>query len=240
MGLLYPRVCQICRTESVRQEEGYVCERCRTKWGGGIRWIEPPVCYRCGQPYPGMITVPFRCWGCRDLDLRFSRARAAVLATDLILEVLHRYKYNRAVWFEPFLRSLWLSRVVPAAEEEQWDGIVPVPLHPVRERERGFNQAERLADWLSQETGIPVYRDAVRRVRYTPSQTQLSRQERIRNVRGAFGPGRRIDQVQGKRILVVDDVLTTGSTCSACAEVLRKAGAADVDVWTLARSRGAR
>jgi len=111
---------------------------------------------------------------------------------------------------------------------------VPIPLHATKEREREFNQAERLARRLSRATGIPVARGLVRRVVATRTQTRLSREERIANVRHAFamGKGKRLD---GERIVLLDDVFTTGATSSACARVLRAAGAGEVCVWTVAR-----
>ena len=111
---------------------------------------------------------------------------------------------------------------------------MPVPLHPLKRREREFNQAERLAAKLSLATGIPTNHRAVERSEITRTQTQLNRAQRARNVHRAFRPVPRAD-VRGKRVVVVDDVLTTGATTSACARVLRSQGASDVCVWTVAR-----
>ncbi len=117
---------------------------------------------------------------------------------------------------------------------QDWDFIVPVPLHAVKQREREFNQAERLAAHLSAASGIPLNSRWLRRIKPTATQTLLTRQQRAANMRGAFAvrPGVRLD---GERVILVDDVFTTGATTSACAEVLRAAGAGDVCVWTVAR-----
>jgi ComF family protein len=112
--------------------------------------------------------------------------------------------------------------------------IVPVPLHPTKAREREFNQAERLADRLGCAMRIPVNKRLVRRVLPTRTQTQLSREERLANVHNAFAMRHR-QKLNGERILLVDDVFTTGATTSACAGVLRAAGAGEVCVWTVAR-----
>jgi ComF family protein len=112
--------------------------------------------------------------------------------------------------------------------------IVPVPLHPTKEREREFNQAERLARRLGAAMRIPVNNRLLRRVVPTRTQTQLSRQERLANVRNAFAL-RGSQRLNGEPIVLVDDVLTTGATTSACAQVLRAAGAGEVCVWTVAR-----
>ena len=117
---------------------------------------------------------------------------------------------------------------------DEFDLIVPVPLHPTKQRERGFNQAAVLAQALSKRTSLPVGK-ALRRVRYTKTQTAFDRAERMQNLRHAFCLRPRAD-VQGLRVLLVDDVLTTGSTLSECARVLKKAGASSVYAATAARA----
>jgi ComF family protein len=233
VGLLFPPVCQLCGEERAGPQEGYVCGRCWSR-PGGIRLVVPPYCGRCGLPFEGDITAPFECANCRDLDLAFSSARAAVVATPFLLEIIHRYKYQRALWFEPFLADLLIRQAAAPLREGSWDALVPVPLFPVKRREREFNQAERLGAALAQAAGLPLVTHAVRRVVPTRTQTRLNRQERADNMRGAFAPapGR---PLAGKRVVLVDDVLTTGATTNACALALRAAGAAEVSVWTLAR-----
>jgi competence protein ComFC len=157
-----------------------------------------------------------------------------VAASPLILDVIHRYKYKRALWFEPFLADLLARQAAPELNREDWDWIVPAPLHPLKQRQREFNQAERLAKWLSRATGIPVRTRVIERVRATRTQTELSRGERAENVAKAFGMRQGVT-LSGERIIVLDDVLTTGATTSACAKVLKKAGAGRVCVWTVAR-----
>jgi len=166
--------------------------------------------------------------------LQFDWARASVVATPFLLDVIHRYKYGRATFFEPFLGGLLEREAVPGLAGGGWDGLVPVPLHPVREREREFNQAERLARWLGRATGIPLETGLVRRGSATRVQASLDRRERVRNVAAAFRVGDP-ERVAGRRWVVVDDVLTTGATTSAVAGALREAGARAVVVWTLAR-----
>ncbi len=230
LGFVYPAVCQLCNDARATAAEGYVCSACFQR----VRFVKPPFCERCGLPFPGDITTPFECTNCRDMDLHFTSARSAVIAKDAVLEVIHRYKYHRALWFEPFLARLLGTAAVPELSSGHWDRIVPVPLHPTKEREREFNQASRLAAQLSRATGIPVAINWLRRTEPTRTQTLLSRAERAANVRRAFAatPGLRLN---GERIVVVDDVFTTGATTSACARALRAAGAGDVCVWTVAR-----
>jgi ComF family protein len=229
LALFYPRVCQLCEAERATPEEGFVCRKCWT----GVRFIKPPFCARCGLPSEGDITTPFECANCRDMELYFSSARSAVAAKGVTLEIIHQFKYQRALWFEPFLTDL-LSRVaLPVLREQKWDLVVPVPLHPTKEREREFNQAERIATGLAQALQVPLRRDLVRRVLPTRTQTLLTKSQRADNVRRAFVSGG--VKLRGERIILVDDVLTTGATTSACARVLRTAGAGEVCVWTVAR-----
>lgn len=229
LAWFYPCVCQICETARALPEEGFVCRKCWT----GVRFIKSPFCERCGLPYEGEITGAFECANCRDMELHFTSARSAVAAKGVTLEIIHRFKYQRALWFEPFLADLLLRAAVPALREEKWDLIVPVPLHPTKEREREFNQAERIAAALATAIELPVRTDLVRRVLPTRTQTLLTKNQRAENVRRAFeATGIKL---QGERIILVDDVLTTGATTNACARVLRAAGADEVCVWTVAR-----
>jgi len=230
LSFLYPPVCQLCYSESATVEEGYVGTRC---WQG-MRFIKPPFCECCGLPYEGEISTRFECGNCREMELHFQSARAAVVAGSLVLDVIHRYKYQRAYWFEPFLADLLVRTAGPALSGESWDMIVPVPLHPLKKREREFNQAEHLAVRLGEATRIPVNARALRRVEATRTQTLLTREQRAANVRRAFVL-RPDFQMDGQRVILVDDVLTTGATTSACARALREGGARQVMVWTVAR-----
>ncbi len=230
LGFFYPEVCQQCGNERATPDEGYIGANC---WND-VRFIRPPYCGRCGLPFEGDLTTPFECSNCREVELHFAYARSAVAARGLVLDIIHRYKYSRALWFEPFLADLLVREAVPVLRQGPWDMIVPVPLHPLKKAEREFNQAERLARRLAAAVPLPLVTRCVARVTPTRTQTLLSRAERAANVRHAFvvkHPG----PVQRKRIVLVDDVLTTGATTNACARALRQAGAAEVCVWTLAR-----
>jgi competence protein ComFC len=231
LGFVYPEVCQICGNEHATASEGFVGTSCWQK----VRFIKPPHCERCGLPFEGDITTAFECGNCRELELHFRSARSAVIADKrFMLEVIHRYKYQRALWFEPFLADLLIREAAPVLMKEKCDMIVPVPLHPAKRREREFNQAERLAGHLSRATGIPVNAKLLERTAPTQTQTRLTRRERAENVQNAFAM-RRGAKLEGGRVVVLDDVFTTGATTSACARVLLASGADDVCVWTVAR-----
>ncbi len=146
-------------------------------------------------------------------------------------EWIHLYKYGRVKTLVRPLAEL-LAAALP--REEQWDAVVPVPLHWRRRWRRGFNQSELLARAVAGRRGIPLI-NALKRVRYTPTQTGLSNTGRRKNVAAAFTAVRR-RSVSGRRILLVDDVMTTGSTAAACAVVLRRAGAARITLLTVARA----
>ena len=230
LDFVYPAVCRLCESERATAADGYVGGHCWSQ----VRFIKPPYCGRCGLPYEGDLTAPFECANCRELDLPFAFARSAVVARGPVLEAVHRFKYRRQLWFEDFLAGLLLREAVPALRGRDWDLIVPVPLHPLKQREREFNQAERLARRLGTALALPVNARLLRRITPTATQTLLTRQQRAANMRGAFAirPGAALD---GRRVVVVDDVFTTGATTGACARVLLAAGAGAVCVWTVAR-----
>jgi competence protein ComFC len=230
LAFIFPPVCQLCNEARATSAEGYVCRGCFKH----VRFVKHPFCGRCGLPFEGSITAVFECSNCRETELDFRFARSAVLAKDAVLEVIHRYKYNRALWFEPFLAGLLVHAAGKELAKNDWDFIVPVPLHPTKAREREFNQAERLARHLGRALGIPCNTSWLRRIRPTRTQTTLTRKERAANVRKAFAAtkGARLD---GERIVLIDDVFTTGATTNACARALKAAGAGDVCVWTVAR-----
>lgn len=231
LSFLFPEVCQLCGREPATYRASYVGEACRQE----VRWITPPFCHRCGLPFEGEISGTFECSNCREMDLHFSAARSAVAARGPVLEAIHRFKYQRQMWFEGFLAEPFVESAREWQREFSADALVPVPLHSVKGRERGFNQAERLARRLGEALGLPVHARLLKRALPTPSQTRLSRTQRAENMRRAFAL-RRAERLGGGTFVLVDDVFTTGATTSACAKLLLKAGAERVLVWTVARA----
>jgi competence protein ComFC len=230
LGLFYPEVCALCQDEPATAQDGFVGAECRQQ----VRFLRPPFCQRCGLPFEGDITTSFECNNCRGVEFHFSYARAAVVARTVVLEAIHRFKYSRALWFENFLAGLLLAEAAPVLRGQKKSCIVPVPLHPLKQREREFNQAESLAARLSGATGIPLNAGWLRRVKSTATQTLLRREERAKNMRGAFAVRDGV-KLHGQKIILVDDVFTTGATTNDCARALCAAGAGDVCVWTVAR-----
>ena len=231
LSFVYPDVCQLCGANRATQRDGYVCGDCRAE----VRFIEAPFCERCGLPFEGEITGAFECTNCREMELHFASARSAVAARGPVLEAIHRYKYDGKLWFEEFLTELFVRGARDWFGENKVDALLPVPLFPVKQRERGFNQAERLARRLSAAVNVPVRIDLLKRVLPTPSQTRLSRTQRADNMRKAFAL-KRTQRFDGMTFVLIDDVFTTGATTSACAKLLLRAGAERVAVWTVARA----
>lgn len=228
ISLFYPPLCAFCNN-AVESGE-HVCATCATT----LPRIRPPFCDKCSEPFAGAITDAFSCANCAHRKLHFDSAVAVYRSRGAVRELIHDFKYGRqrqlrhpiAGWLAESLDDLRLRG-------RRFDLFVPVPLHPARERERGFNQATLLAELMSQRTGIPL-EPALQRIRYTTTQTQFDRLERMENLKGTFRL-RRGFVVQDLHVLLIDDVLTTGSTLSECAWVLKQAGAVSVYAATAAR-----
>jgi ComF family protein len=235
----------------------------RRAWRAIVDLIVPPSCPACGARTAEPTTLCPACWRetkrisrpfCERLALPFSldpgsgtispaalahpprwdRARAAVLYEGPPTQLVTALKFGDRLEVAPCLASEMARAGADILREA--DAMVPVPLHPRRLFQRRFNQAAVLAHGVSKRSGVPVLVDVLRRVKPTPPQVGLTKEGRARNVVGAFAvPARRRDGIAGKRLILVDDVLTTGATLEACARVLNRAGAASVDVLVCAR-----
>lgn len=224
--LLVPPVCVACRVPLARH--GALCGDC---WGA-IDFIRPPVCYRLGIPLPfdaGPEALSARALA---QPPAYARARAVARHAGTMRDLVHRLKYDdqhHGLGLFASLLAMAGTEVLTGA-----DLLVPVPLARGRIWQRGFNQSALLARALSRQTGIPHDPLLLSRVRATRPQVGLSLDERRSNVQGAFalvpGPGGR---VRGRRVVVIDDVVTTGSTVEAVTKALLKGGAANVDVLAL-------
>jgi len=228
LTLLYPPHCAICGAGLDRGQ--YLCTACN----GTARRIEPPFCKTCSQPFHGAIEQEFSCSNCGQRRFHFECAVACYQSRGIVRELLIRFKYQGEFYLRHPLGD-WLAEGLadPRIAPEKFDCLVPVPLHPARERERQFNQAKELAKILQRRTAAPLL-DCLKRVRKTTTQTQFDRAERMENLRNAFKM-RDNRSVEGKNLILVDDVFTTGSTVDECARVLKKAGANSVRVLTVAR-----
>lgn len=240
LDLLYPRRCELCEVPLPAGRPGagrWLCDPCDR----GLPRVRPPFCRVCGEPAEAPMTEGYRCGNCADLALHFEFSVAACRAEEGVRLLVHRFKYQHRLDLRGLLGTLLLEvfRDPRLALPDLADWVlVPVPLHHARERERQYNQAWELCRELARRTGIEPLQ-ALRRVRATPPQASLTRRRRIENLRGAFavgGAARGGRGLEGRKVLLVDDVLTTGSTTSECARVLGgAAGVEKVVVITLAR-----
>jgi len=201
-----------------------------------IRFLDGPVCDGCGTPFE--FDIGSRCAACLAKPRAFDAARAACLYDETSRDPILKLKHADRLDLAPML-ARWISRTARELIEEA-DAIVPAPLHPLRLLRRRYNQAAEIARPLAALTGTPYLPDALVRRRATASQAGRSGSGRKRNVAGAFEvPEARRKQVEGLRILLIDDVLTTGATAEGCARALKAAGAARVDLAVVARVQAA-
>ena len=228
LSLLYPPHCAACGADT---EAGvYLCAACAEQ----VKRIEAPFCRQCSQPFDGAIEGEFTCFQCKERGYHFDCAVTRFISRGVVRDYIHRFKYDRQYYLRHPLAD-WMAEALDdeRIRSQPFDAFVPVPLHPARYRERDFNQAEVLAKLIAKRAGRPVLK-ALKRVRYTSTQTKLDREERMENLRNAFRV-RHASAVQSRHLILVDDVFTTGSTVEECARVLRQAGAASVRVVTVAR-----
>ena len=227
LNAVLPPQCLACT--AVVDDAGALCAECF----GRMTFIAPPLCGICGAPFDGpAVDVNAACGACIAAPPVYRRSRAVFLYDEasrgLVLKLKHGDRTDAAVHLAKWLRRSGAEMLADC------DVIVPVPLHRWRLLMRTYNQAALLANALGRLAGRAVAVDALRRIKATPSQGGLSRGARARNVGGAFAvaaPGR----IAQKRVLLIDDVFTTGATADACATALLAAGAARVDVLVLAR-----
>jgi ComF family protein len=229
--VVYPPLCIICGAR-LGHEERHVCAACLRR----LPLIEGPRCPVCCRPIRTRGGSAQVCGACRLRPRRLiDRVAAAGEYQAGLKQLIHLYKYRH----HQFLSRLLVNLVVRQAREtgilEHADWLVPIPLHWTRKRWRGFNQALELARGLSGACGVPVMAPrSFRRVRRTTPQVRLNAPSRAANMKGAFAV-RSPKLVHGARLVLIDDVLTTGATAEECARVLRHAGAVDVRLLTIAR-----
>lgn len=214
-----PKSCVLCGAATRR---GDFCLPCRDS----LPYMSPIHCLVCALP----IATPGICGACLAHTPAFDRSAAALNYSFPVDALLHSLKYGSNLALAPVLASLLTARV---EAEDMPDCIMPMPLHPAKLRERGFNQALEIGRHVSERLHIPLLPAACRRIRDTPSQTGLPWKARGKNVRNAFSCE---TDLAGRRIAMLDDVMTTGATLNELAKVLRQGGAASVSAWVVART----
>jgi ComF family protein len=230
-NLLLPPHCHSCHGPLTGGEQIHICTTCND----ALLPLTSPLCSCCGIPFATEGGSDHLCGTCQLKPPPFTAARAGFVYEGPIRELIHRYKYQHQVRLRRPLGLLTARQLGDTVSSWQPEVLVPVPLHPRRLRERGFNQAILLGTLLAREWQLPLARTALCRIRWTTPQIELHHAEREANVRGAFAVNAP-DAVVGKRVLLLDDVLTTGSTVAECARILRTAKASDVYVLAIARA----
>ncbi|HKJ89605.1 MAG TPA: ComF family protein [Oceanipulchritudo sp.] len=223
----FPRTCVRCGCLLGVAERGFTCRDCRRKYV----LIQPPFCDRCGFPFAGKLAHSGTCESCRERPPDFREARSLFLYRMTGARVVHCLKYEKGTWLLPEITAL-------LEDGEGWrdffegSTLVPVPLHSRKVRQRGFNQADIVCKAIRRVVpGVGIF-PCLRRIRATPSQTFLSRAARLRNMKGAFScPA--LPEKHG-RLVLVDDVHTTGATLNAASRALHEAGAKVISAFTLA------
>ena len=231
--LFFPPVCLICKTRlAAGRRDVMFCHSCMD----AIEFVREPFCTCCGRGFRNSAGGSHLCSDCLAGSYHFSKARALFRYDDSVAKLLHSFKYGGHTTGLATFGAL-KKRIAHLEELNGQDFIVPVPLHPKRLKQRGFNQALLLAKIFFPDQKDKIYPALMERRRWTEPQTSLKGKERRKNLKNAFVVKDRI-RVEGKKILIVDDVFTTGTTVDECARTLKQAGAEDVQVLTLARVDG--
>jgi len=240
-AVLFPAPCRICARPLTEASRIPVCRACLASF----QRIDPPFCSCCGRPtplpaapapatpQPSPVPPPL-CRLCRAGTYAFSIARSFAIYNDALATAIVLLKYEQVTTLGDWFAARLQETIVACAHGLTADVVVPVPLHADRLRERGYNQAEMIARPLARRLGLRLESYLLARTRPRPPQLVLSRSERWDSVRGAYATraGVRVDNL---RVLLVDDVFTTGATLDSCARALRKAGAAQVNGLTVGR-----
>lgn len=234
VSVFFPSGCRICESLLTSASRVPLCEKCLASFDR----VPNIVCEICGLPLPFVgpeDAQPVQCPACREKTYAFERARSYAVYADTVVRAILLLKFEQieplGAWFADRLAEVVRSE----ADRLRADVVVPVPLHRQRERERGYNQAALLSKPLAKRLRLPHKAVLLVRTRARPDKQVLSVEERWESVRGAFAtrPGSQVDNL---RVLLVDDVLTTGATLDACARALRDAGAKSVIGLTVARA----
>lgn len=229
LDLVFPRSCLHCGEHTANSKLDYLCTDCTRE----LHICEPPACTTCGYPFFGILSADRACPHCAELDPLFSQGKTLFLAKGAGRSLLHHLKYREGFYALKDLKKL-AATTLHYYSYFQNSTLVPVPLHPTKERERGFNQSLKLALMLSQlyQPALPV-ENLLIRTKFTQTQTRLNRSKRHHNVKNAFALAPNAVLDSQVNYILVDDVFTTGATLNACARVLLEHGATHIKVATL-------
>lgn len=216
LDLIFPPTCFYCDVDLVGRES--ICQSCVDS----LARVDAPYCEVCGEPFDGLINSKVVCPNCTDIDLKFDFAIAPLRFSERSVSLVHALKYKRMLSLVPSMAKLMAERF---DEDERFHGkqwiICPVPLHRERKIKRTFNQSGELSQHLSKLIDMP-YKNLLKRDKATKNQAHLSRAKRLINIGGSISVNSQAEPLDGVNILLIDDVLTTGSTASECTKVLHK------------------
>ncbi|HNS80767.1 MAG TPA: ComF family protein [Kiritimatiellia bacterium] len=229
LDMVYPRACIGCHARAP-ENSPYLCWDCQSS----IMFVQPPFCSQCGDPVSGYIDHDYICSFCAETRPAFDRARSVARYEGVVRQMLRDLKYNDAIWLVGDLARMLEICARAHYDLAAVDVVCAVPLYGARQRQRGYNQSRVLAEALAERIHKPFISKGFRRIRPTPTQTDLTAGERLANVKDAFSAVSR-GWIEGKRILLIDDVMTTGATVHEASRALRKCGASRIYVLTAAR-----
>lgn len=224
VGFVFPPQCVVCNRLH-ENSHFFLCAKCERR----LDLLQSPFCPQCRNILEKGATKCPLCIG----NGTISRVWALGHYDDSFRALIHAFKYADILPAGRYLSGLLAELIAESVSGEEFDFIIPVPLHPSRERKRGFNQSLLIAETLSESVDVPIDSESLMRVRKTRDQTGLKRKQRVKNMRGAFGVDN-VSDIKGKSIILVDDVTTSGATAGEAARVLRDAGAARVELAVLA------
>lgn len=223
---LYPAKCRVCEEFLGVISMPYICANCWRE----MQFLEPPWCDICGTP-----GVDGLCDACAVSPPRYGKLRSIAFYHTTLQQAIHLFKFEKKRIFAQHLIQLINAHIPSDCSIEAYDFVLPIPIHKKRLRERGFNQATLLADGIAKVAGVRVLTDTLVRKRHTVAQSSLDSAARQQNIVGAFEV-RNGDIISGKRLLVIDDVFTTGATIREAVSELWTADPAEIDVLTLAKT----
>ncbi len=230
LHVLLPNTCCACKRDLSAQTQDPLCVDC----AGQVKGVGHSYCLRCGKPLPDGGAHCYQCRGTKAREFKCKIIRSAVVFGPQVRGAIHAWKYSGQTHWTEYLANLMKKQWAAYPDLADAEVLVPVPLHPKKYKQRGYNQSALLARALGKKFNLPVDESSLIRSRNTPSQTQFGREGRLQNMSGAFTCVRP-ENIQGKEVLLIDDVATTGATLEGCAQALKAAGAKKVIAYTLAR-----
>lgn len=226
---LMPEICLFCGSLDLNVDSS-ICPECLSS----LRWVSQPICKVCGQPLrTGSVVHPNLCGTCLSSPPIYDTARYGLYYESSVRAAITRFKFDSSLASSKPLAEFLVQTFYRYYADVKFDVILPAPLHTKRLLSRGFNQTVILSRRLSKATGIPLDRTGIIKIRNTEPQARLSRSKRLSNLSNAFEI-KHVKQMIDKRVLIVDDVSTTGATITEAAKVVKKAGASYVGILVLA------